>query len=46
MFMGRSLPRPSGDPAAPGSLDASERRLEVWLRAVPFALLIIMSMIP
>jgi hypothetical protein len=45
MFMGRSLPRPSGDPAAPGSLDASERRLEVWLRAVPFALLI-MSMIP
>ena len=45
MFMGRSLPRPSGELAAPGSLDASERRLEIWLRAVPFALLI-MSMIP
>ncbi len=43
--MGRSLSRPSGDLAAPGSLDASERRLEIWLRAVPFALLV-MSMIP
>ena len=43
--MGRSVPRPSGDLAAPGSLDASERRLEIWLRAVPFALLV-MSMIP
>jgi signal transduction histidine kinase len=46
MFMGRSLPRPSGDLAAPGSgLDAPERRLEIWLRAVPFVLLA-MSMIP
>ena len=30
---------------APGSLEAPERRLEIWLRVVPFVLLI-MSMIP